>query len=484
MTDHRLRYVALLSTVLVLLTGGHPSPLTAQSSTAVADRGLERPLVFDGVTVIDVQNGHRLTAQRVVIIGNRIQTIGSVQTVPMPAGGRVIDARGKFLIPGLWDMHVHPDADTALFYKLFIANGVTGIRNAGSAVPIATMRLWQREILAGTRVGPPRQLLAGPAIDGPDGQTPCTNGPGESHFCVADSAAARHLVDSLKGAGADFIKTYALKRDLYFVIAAEARRVGIPFGGHLYRSAATAIEASDSGVGILDHTTMAGDLYARCLVNRTTKHPSASVALCQPVAEHFQHNGTWWVPTLLIEQIAEESQGMDHLPGKPQMRAATQALRARLVQADSLFWHGEAVPRNWLSGTVSGAPADSGGILRLAHRVGLPILAGTDVNTDSYNRELPPGLTLHTELAVYVAEGLTPLEALQTATLNPARYLHGTDSLGTVAAGKLADLVLLDADPLVDITNTTLIRAVVANGRYFDRPMLDRLLAQMLAIHR
>ena len=92
---------------------------------------------------------------------------------------------------------------------------------------------------------------------------------------------------------------------------------------------------------------------------------------------------------------------------------------------------------------------------------------------------LSPGFALHTELAMYVAEGLTPLEALQTATLNPAKLLHATDSLGTVATGKLADLVLLDADPLADITNTTTIRAVVANGRYFDRAALDRLLADV-----
>jgi imidazolonepropionase-like amidohydrolase len=101
-------------------------------------------------------------------------------------------------------------------------------------------------------------------------------------------------------------------------------------------------------------------------------------------------------------------------------------------------------------------------------QVGLPILVGTDV--------APAGFALQGELAIYAAEGLTPLEALQTATLNPAKMLHGTDSLGTVAVGKLADLVLLDANPLVDITNTTAIRAVVANGRYFDRATLDQIL--------
>ena len=116
--------------------------------------------------------------------------------------------------------------------------------------------------------------------------------------------------------------------------------------------------------------------------------------------------------------------------------------------------------------------------MRIVQRVGLPVLAGTDEAAT----EAPfPGFSLHTELAMLVAEGLTPLTALQATTLNPAKLLHATDSLGSVAPGKLADLVLLDADPLADITNTTTIRAVVANGRYFDRATLDSLLAEIRA---
>jgi imidazolonepropionase-like amidohydrolase len=127
---------------------------------------------------------------------------------------------------------------------------------------------------------------------------------------------------------------------------------------------------------------------------------------------------------------------------------------------------------NWLRDAASG-PKD-GGLLSIVQRVGLPILGGSDWD--------PPGFVLHAELATLVLEGLTPLNALQSATLNPAKLLHGTDSLGTVTAGKLADLVLLDADPLADITNTTTIRAVVANGRYFDRTTLDHLLTQARAL--
>jgi adenine deaminase len=129
-----------------------------------------------------------------------------------------------------------------------------------------------------------------------------------------------------------------------------------------------------------------------------------------------------------------------------------------------------AVKPGLLYSPKPGSVVDSLGYLYIVKQMGIPVLAGTDFSAVA-------GFGLHAELATYVAEGLTPLEALQAATLNPAKFLHGTDSLGTVAPGKLADLVLLDSDPLVEITNTTKIRAVVANGRYFDRAALDHLLA-------
>jgi imidazolonepropionase-like amidohydrolase len=157
----------------------------------------------------------------------------------------------------------------------------------------------------------------------------------------------------------------------------------------------------------------------------------------------------------------------------PLMTPASQAIASRFTmlagESDTI----EMLVGNWLHEAASSSPADSSGLLHLAQRVGMPFLAGTD--------QTPAGFALHAELAVMVAEGLTPLHALQAATLNPAKLLHGTDSLGTVAPGKLADVVLLDADPLADITNTTTIRAVVANGRYFDRTALDSLLAKVRA---
>jgi len=474
------RFMALLVLLAVALT-------PAIKNLAIANaqqQGAAAPLVFDGVTVIDVQDGRRLSAQRVIIVGNHIRTVGSMSTVQIPAGAKVVDARGKYLIPGLWDMHTHSRRYTDFFYPLFIANGVTGIRDAWSEVPLDTLTMWRREIVAGTRIGPPRQLISGPALDE---QQPCSRGPGQGHVCVADSADARHVVDSLKAAGANIIKTYDLKnKETYFAVASEARHIGIPFGGHMdiRELGITAIQASDSGATILDHGNTSGDLDELCLGK-----PS-SVERCQPLAARFRQNGTWWVPTFIRMATAysiEKAPAGRVALAKPAYGPASRAMLERFYQFSSNFWAGSEIHLTGLRDAAKAAAsattspsADAGGSLQIAHRVGLPILAGTDEGAPVMERQ-PPGFSLQIELATYVEEGLTPLEALQTATLNPAKAIRGTDSLGTVAPGKLADLVLLDADPLMDITNITAIRGVVANGHYFDRAALDHLLTDTQA---
>jgi hypothetical protein len=404
------------------------------------------PLVFDGVTVVDVEHGQLLPDQRVVVTGNRIQTVGSAGSVPLPKGAQVIDAKTKFLIPGLWDLHTHPRSYTQLFYPLFIANGVTGFRDAWSDWPIDSLALWWRAILAGKLVGPPRQLLTGSSEEIHQGST---------------GDLTDEEIRSLKSRGANFIKLYPFDAGA----ASRVRKAGLPFGGHM--DGVSAIEASDSGAAILDHVNSAGDLDQVCL------GPSATVDKCRPVAEHLRRNNSWWVPTL-IRRMSFNRQA------EPNPGAATQAVSERMFAMADQFWNGTAPQGNWLHGMADPGKGDSLRFLAVAKQASLPILSGTDAGAPVRDQE-PPGFALHAELAIYVTEGLSPLEALQAATINPAKMLHGTDSLGTVAAGKLADLVLLDANPLADITNTTTIRAVVANGRYFDRAALDRLFTEVQA---
>ncbi len=450
-----------LGTALVMAGVSAAGALSAQRSTTPSF------LIFDGVTVIDVEHGTRLPRQRVVITGNRIHAVGSRGTVSVPKGARIIDARGKYLIPGLWDMHTHPWLQTNIFYPLFLANGVTGIRDASSEISLDTLTQWRREIQAGSRVGPPRVLFSGKAINE---QAPCTREFGfgnKFHTCVADTTDAHHLVDSLKAAGADMIKVYKVSDPIYFALAAAARRLGMPMGGHIQGNDVTAVEAADSGVSIIDHLyggESAGGVPQLCFGEY------ASVEHCQPLAERFVRTNTWFVPTKNALAWA--------VP-------ITNPSRAHFDRYVNAYWAGSVRHDNWLRDSVSPgaaetartAPADTLGDMRIAQRSGLPILAGTDASLDL--KKMPAGFSLHLELAAYVAEGLTPLNALQAATLNPAKMLRATDSLGTIASGRLADLVLLDADPLTDITNTTTIRAVVANGRYYDRMALDSVLAEV-----
>ncbi len=444
----------VLGAVTPMLAWAIPTETSAQRSAAAATS-----LVFEGVTVVDVEQGKLVPDQRVVITGNRIRAVGDVSKVQMPQGAQVVPASGKYLIPGLWDLHVHPRSYAPLLYPLLIASGITGIRDAASEVPLDTLLHWRRAILAGTKVGPPRQVLSGKSLDGPE---PCEHSDAPYHICISDVAHVRHHVDSSKAAGVDMLKMYGLAPEMYFAVAAAARRIGLPFGGHA--NAVTVIEASDSGARLIDHvrfmtgwpTPEGQHVFDFCLSRQ-----SASLEQCRPLAERLRRNGTWLV--------------MDDYPGAFDMKAARNAFRNR----------GSLPTGNWLH-DLARRTTDSVGFMRFVGQLDWPILAGTDLGGAF---DFGPGiggpqlvssaLGVHVVLAGYVLEGLTPLAALRSATLNPAQMLRGTDSLGTVAPGKLADLVLLDADPLADITNTTTIRAVVANGRYFDRAALDKLLTEV-----
>lgn len=171
---------ALSATTVLVLAGVIQTVASAQKTSSATV-----PPVFDGVMVVDVEQGKLHPLQRVVVVGNRIHAVGNLATVSIPTRAQVVPAKHKDLTPDLWDMHTHSRRSTAIAYPLFLAYGATGIRDAASDVPLDTLILWQREVLAGSRVGPPRQLLSGPAIDG---------------YAAADAPNKCSLVESI-GAG-------------------------------------------------------------------------------------------------------------------------------------------------------------------------------------------------------------------------------------------------------------------------------------------
>jgi hypothetical protein len=436
------------------------------------------PLALAHVTIVDVESGGLRADQTVLVEGNRITWTGPAAQARIPAGARVVDAPGRYLIPGLWDMHVHASREGRArhFWPQFIAHGVTGVREMGSYLD--TLQAWRAEARR-PGSGAPRIVWSSPMLDG--SPTSWRHG-----YAVADSAAGVAAVDSMRALGFDFLKVYnRLPRDAYYAIAARARERGIPFAGHVPASV-THAEASDAGQRSIEHVS--DWFFLECLPGgkqalqgfldaREANAPADSVgaalqrlrgvsamepdaAACGGLHARLVRNGTYLTPTLTQLRGARATEDM---ADDPLMRFVPAALAQR--------WHSG---RRQLSDDDRRIMVLQARSVALAHAAGVQLLAGTDASDEPF---VYPGSTLHEELQLLVRNaGLTPLEALRTATLNPARYLGAADSLGSVQAGRMADLVVLEANPLDDIRNTTRIFAVVANGRLVDGAERERLL--------
>jgi imidazolonepropionase-like amidohydrolase len=447
-------------------------------------------LVLANVTVIDATGAPAKPDMTVLITGDRITAVGPSRTVDVPTDAQIVRAKGKYLIPGLWDMHFHTVSDPKNLFPLLVANGVTGIRDMGTSVPLEQIRKWRNEIASGTLLGP-RIVAAGRMLDGPHALFP------EISTVVATPSEARQAVDSLKSGGADFIKIQSmLGRAAYFSVAAEAKAQRLPFAGHVPASV-RALEASDSGQRSIEHLT--GILLScsrretglmRQLTDAvenqttTTKTRIRLLFLAPPkqildsyserkaakLFARFASNGTWQVPTLIMWHGFAF---LDHndLAGDVRLKYIPLDLKEHWNTKDAV---GEDF-----------TPADFANLRNLfrkhievvgaMHRAGVRFMAGTDTP----NPFCLPGFGVHDELKLLVGAGLTPLEAIQAATRNPAEYLGESASLGTIKEDKIADLVLLDANPLEDIGNTQKIAAVVLGGKFIPTSALQKMLADM-----
>ena len=428
----------------------------------------QTPTALTHVTVIDVAGGSPRRDTTVVITGDRISAIGDSANTSVPADAKVVDATGKFLVPGLWDMHVHWNVRETL--TLFIANGVTSVRQMFGN---SDLLRWRDEIAKGSLLGP-RMVVASPIIDGPDPVWP-------NSISVRNDEEGRKAVRRVKQSGADFVKVYSLlPRDAYFGIADEAKQQGITFVGHVPNAVSPA-EASDAGQKSIEHLT--GILVAcsdkemelrdemvkakspgtRARVQATALETYDAKKAADLFAR-FVKNNTWQCPTLtVLRSIAYLGDENFYRDGR--LRYVPRQMERR--------WRVRIANRNEGDNAkkVFQKELEIVGAMRKA---GVPIIAGTDTG----NPFCFPGFSLHEELTFLVIAGLTPIEALRSATLNPAKFFGLEKTLGTIEEGKIADLLLLDANPLEDIRNTQRINAVVSNGRLFDRKALDRMLAE------
>lgn len=428
-----------LACLLIFLSSG--LSLAVQKQQARNDR----ELVFTRVNVINTTDAPMQTDMTLVIRDGRIVGLGKTGRIKIPKDARIVDARGKFLIPGLWDMHVHLGTDSfdkEAHLSLFLANGVTGVRIMDGE---PAHHEWRNQIQAGQLDGP-RMMIGSPII----GQSPIT------------ASAARVIVREAKLAGADFVKVHdALSRDSYFAVLEEARTLNLAVEGHV-PAALTAGEVSALGQKSIEHFTGLDEAKA---------DEKKAIAL----AVILKRNRTWLCPTLIMRQ-SYASLDDAKLAHEPRLKYVKPSWARRWVRmaADSV----KTASEEWANRRA--LVEKEKGLVGLLHNNGLEILAGTDTS----NPFCAPGFSLHDEMALLVAAGLTPLQALQSATLNPARFFQRSRDLGTIEKGKLADLVLLDANPLRDIRNTQKINAVVINGRLLDRQTLDEMLSKIEAAGR
>ena len=428
-------------------------------------------LIITHATVIDTVTGKTQPNTTVVIDKNRITQVIASSKANLKSG-QVIDAKGQYLIPGLWDMHTHVYFDSTaadgsdLVLPLFLANGITGIRDMGSALdPV----LHARDQIAAHRMFGPRMVVSGPMLDGPRSTY-------KAAIAIATPEDGRKAVDMLHTRGVDFIKVQSgVPREAYFVIAEESKKVGIPFEGHVPDSI-RASEAVAAGQHTFEHLIGIFEASSPDETNYLTGKKTVGVFLetYDPAREAaiiglIAKNQIWQCPTLFWERGQWLVDAIDYTKDPDLAYAGRtwvtkQWPRAQKGILKSLDTDPLPVREKFVIHELD--------IVRKLHAAGVPFLAGTDTPAGV---DVIPGISLHLELQRFVAAGFTPLQALDTATLNPAKFYNKLNDYGTVQPGRIADLVLLEANPLDDIANTRKIVAVIHDGRYLSQQDLEQL---------
>jgi imidazolonepropionase-like amidohydrolase len=439
-----------------------------------------QPTLIRSVNLVDVNSGRVLPGMDVFLTDGRIKQISHDRLQPKDA--RVVDGTNRFLIPGLWDMHVHtaglsanPEWSRDTLLPLLIANGVTGIRDMGGS--LMALQTWKAQISRGDLVGP-EIVMAGPMLDGSSDDP--------SVLAIQTPVQARHAVDQLAADHVDFIKVLSgLDRDTYFAAIAESKAQHLPIVGHV-PDLVGAGEASRAGQKSIEHILYGGIAIAcssreeelrGAMANAMQSGSIREIARVEDAAidsfneekaqrlwATFRRNATWIVPTLVsafvssrLDELSASDPYVEYLPRSVRDEWTPGKLKVYL-QPDKLAWWKREL-------------SDQTEMVRRMHEAGVLMLAGTD-SLDPHN---VPGFALAKELELLVHAGFTPMEALQSATIRPAEF-YGRSDAGSIAAGNIADLVLLDANPVVDIANVKKIQGVFAKGRYFSRSDLDHIL--------
>jgi imidazolonepropionase-like amidohydrolase len=427
--------------------------LAAQSSATVA---------ITHVAVIDVGAGRLLTDRTVLLRGDVIDTVGAAAEVRVPESARIVDGRGGFLIPGLWDMHTHLSYARPSALPVLVANGVTYVRDLGSAT--AEVNAWRGEIADGLRVGPVI-VRAGPILNG--------QAFNRYQLAITNASDGTAAVRALFETGVDLVKVHRrTSRDAYFAVLAEAKQLSLPVAGHVPMTVSPE-EASNAGQQTIEHVdtlfegTFSAALNSTPLASaiRAWRQSAAATKLFQT----FVRNGTVVDATLMnafrINAFLEN-------PDDP---------RDKYFPASGLREFAAAIEQARKNGRQMLAarrelPHELSAVVGQLYGAGVRIVTGSDMSAYLVH----PGFAVHEELQRLSDAGIPAVDVLRAATVNPAALFPGVRA-GEVSSGRRSNLVLLDANPLENVRNAARIRAVILGTRVFDRRALDNLLTNAAA---
>ena len=434
--------------------GAPPAVANAQGAT----------VAITAVTLIDGTGTPARESMTVIVRAGHVAEVVTAASASIPGDAIVVEGRGKFLIPGLWDMHVHLSKAGAGSLPLLVANGVTTVRDMGGD---ANQLLgWRADIDAGRRIGP-RIRLAGPMLESPERVAKMrkrdTVEPVDRFRAgVGDAADAERVVDSLDRLGVDFIKLRTVaSTSVYRAIAAAAASHQLPLVGHATEVPfAEVLRANQRSIEHAVYPTLQG-LTPRQRASLIADMARRKTVLVPTAVSYYQSLD---LPNARLRRLLADSLGATdprrrYISGyllddwREQLEERPGGLRASI--------QGAVVGR-----IHSGAVKDA----REMHRAGVRILPGSDLAVLG----IYPGSSLHDELRLFVDRlGMTPMDAIVSATRHSAEFFGMQDSVGTIEPGRVADMVLLAADPLADIGNTLKIDAVMVRGKLFDRAALD-----------
>jgi len=453
--------------------------------------GLTGDFVVRNVAIVDVVNDETVLRRDVVVRNGRIDSIGAGLPESGQRGLVVVDGTGKFLIPGLWDMHVHSLKISPQFtHPLSIANGVTGVREMWGCPSLPDsfvacgedVERWRAGLRDHSHLAPRYIMRSSFAINGEQGVPAAA----PAFFRARNADEARALVAHHAADGVDLLKTYTnVSVAAYEALAAEASKRGLLVAGHLpVRVPLETVLAA--GQHSVEHPRIfLFECYRDAAAFRALPDPLAAYTTdmqarfidehdpvrCARLMAAMAASGTWWTPTLQVLRMSALA-GDAAFRNDPRLRYVPFMIRLALwgPDADRAVAHAAHASGRDVQAELYRLAMEN---VRQAHAAGVRIVAGTDAG-DTY---VFPGFAIHDELAELVRAGLTPADALRSATIDAARFSGKAMDYGSIEVGKVADMVMLDASPLTDIRNTGKIAGLFFNGQFLDRAALDELLA-------